>query len=351
MKFQKIKPTPVRLALSDLVQTKELEPGRAWPLVLTPTQPHVDLAAWAGERAEFLERSLNQAGALLFRGFGVTTAERFQQVIGAVTPRLLEYKERSTPRASVSGEIYTATEYPADQLIPLHNENAYAHEFPRKLWFCCLQPAEEGGETPLADSREVFRGISQDTRARFIEKGVMYVRNYGAGIDLDWPTVFQTTSPEAVEEYCRGAGIEFEWRPGNRLRTRQVRPATITHPVTGEQVWFNQAHLFHVSSLEKTLREDLLMMTDEEDLTRNAYYGDGAAIAEDTLEEIQRVYRQCAVTFPWRLGDVLLVDNLLIAHGRMPYKGPRKILVAMAEKHAAPRFQNEVSVANETGQI
>ena len=146
MKFQKIKPTPVRLALSDLVQTKELEPGRAWPLVLTPTQPHLDLAVWAGERFEFLEQSLRRAGALLFRGFGVTTAERFQRVIDAITPQLLAYRERSTPRTSVSGEIYTATEYPADQTIPLHNENSYAHEFPRKLWFCCLQPAERGGK-------------------------------------------------------------------------------------------------------------------------------------------------------------------------------------------------------------
>ena len=167
--------------------------------------------------------------------------------------------------------------------------------------------------------------------------------------DLDWPTVFQTTSRAVVEEYCRCAGIEFEWRPGDRLGTRQVRPATITHPVTGEDVWFNQAHLFHVSSLEKTLREDLLMTMAEEDLTRNAYYGDGSAIAEDTLEEVRRVYRQCAVTFLWQPGDVLLVDNLLIAHGRMPYKGPRKILVAMAEKHASPRFQN--GVANDTGQM
>lgn len=350
MKFQKIKPTPLRLVLSDLVQTKELEPGRSWPLVLTPTQPNLDLAVWAKEKVEFLERSLNQAGALLFRGFGASTAERFQQVIGAVTPQLLEYKERSTPRTSVSGEIYTATEYPADQFIPLHNENAYAHEFPRKLWFCCLQAAEQGGETPLADSREVFRRISQATKARFIEKGVMYVRNYGAGIDLDWPTVFQTTSRAVVEEYCRRAGIEFEWRPGDRLRTRQLRPATVTHPVTGEEVWFNQAHLFHVSSLEKTLREDLLMTMAEEDLTRNAYYGDGSSIAEDTLEEIRQVYRQCAISFPWQPGDVLLVDNLLIAHGRMPYKGPRKILVAMAEKYASP-LQNQVAVANNTGQM
>lgn len=333
MDFRKFKPQPVRLSLSELVVEGRLEPGRDLPTVLTPAQPHVRLAPWAAQSVGFIDDHLRRAGALLFRGFGLNTLELFEEVVRAVTPRLLTYTERSTPRTSVSGDIYTATEYPADRQIPLHNENSYSHLFPHRLWFCCLQPAESGGETPLADSREVLRRLTPQTRERFTEKGVMYVRNYGQGIDLDWQTVFQTTSRRAVEDYCRGAGIEFEWRGEERLRTRQVRPAIQFEPETGEPVWFNQAHLFHVSSLETGVREDLLRTTVEEDLTRNAYYGDGSAIDEETLEEIRAVYRECAVTFPWRRGDVLLVNNLLTAHGRNTYQGARRVLVAMADKH------------------
>jgi alpha-ketoglutarate-dependent taurine dioxygenase len=36
-----------------------------------------------------------------------------------------------------------------------------------------------------------------------------------------------------------------------------------------------------------------------------------------------------AISFRWERGDVLLLDNYLVAHGRNPYEGPRKILVAM----------------------
>lgn len=330
MEFRKLEPKPVKLALSELVQVSQLEPGRALPLVLTAVQPDVNLAQWAGERLEFIEQHLRDVGALLFRGFGINTSERFQQVVDAVTPQLLTYTERSTPRTSVSGNIYTATEYPSDQQIPLHNENSYAHEFPRKLWFCCLQPATQGGETPLADSREIFRRLSEQTKAGFIEKGVMYVRNYGQKIDLDWQTVFQTSSRSAVEDYCRRAGLEFEWGEGERLRTRQVRPATQIEPATGAEVWFNQAHLFHVSSLAQGIREDLLATTAEADLTRNTYYGDGSPISEETLSEIRSIYQECAVTFSWQRGDVLLLNNLLTAHGRNSYQGPRRVLVAMA---------------------
>ncbi|HZI20315.1 MAG TPA: TauD/TfdA family dioxygenase [Pyrinomonadaceae bacterium] len=331
MDFRKFKPRPIKLSLSELVQAGQLEPGRELPLVLTPAQPGVRLAAWAAQCAELIEGHLRRSGALLFRGFGINTPELFEEVVRAVTPRLLAYTERSTPRTSVGAEIYTATEYPADRHIPLHNENSYSHAFPRRLWFCCLQPAEGGGETPLADSREVLRRLKPQTRDRFVGRGVMYVRNYGQGIDLDWQTVFQTDSPRAVEDYCRGAGIEFEWRGGGRLRTRQVRPAIQVAPETGEPVWFNQAHLFHVSSLDEGVREDLLRTTAEGDLTRHAYYGDGSPIAVETLEEIRGAYRACAVSFPWQRGDVLLVNNLLTAHGRNPYRGERRVLVAMAD--------------------
>jgi alpha-ketoglutarate-dependent taurine dioxygenase len=44
------------------------------------------------------------------------------------------------------------------------------------------------------------------------------------------------------------------------------------------------------------------------------------------------VYREAAVCFAWQKGDLLMVDNMLVAHGRAPFTGPRRILVAMAEK-------------------
>jgi len=161
----------------------------------------------------------------------------------------------------------------------------------------------------------------------------MYVRNYSDGVDLPWQTVFQTTDRSAVEDYCRSASIEFEWKDASHLRTRQIRPATAIHPVTGQAVWFNQAHLFHVSSLTPALRESLLSLVEETELPRNSYYGDGSAIEESVLDEIREVYRQSAVIFPWQQGDVLMLDNMLAAHGRMSYTGPRKVLVAMAESY------------------
>mgnify|MGYP002814306354 CR=1 FL=1 len=200
-----------------------------------------------------------------------------------------------------------------------------------KIWFLCTRSATEGGETPIADSRSVFNRIDPKIRERFTQKKIMYTRNYGHGLDLPWQSVFQTESKSEVEVYCRGAGIEVAWMDGEHLRTRQVCQAVAKHPKTGDMVWFNQAHLFHVSNLRPEVRESLLSLVREEDLPRNAYYGDGTSIEPAVLEEIREIFQQEAVIFPWREGDMLMLDNMLTAHGRAPFVGPRKVVVGMAE--------------------
>lgn len=304
----------------------------ALPAVFTPAIEGLSLTQWTRENVELIKARLAKIGAVLLRGFKLPTVEEFQECLNIVAGDLVEYSYRSTPRAQVSGKIYTSTEYPAHQTIPLHNELSYSRQWPMTLGFFCLQPAEEGGETPLADSRKVFARMDPEIRDRFSSLQVRYVRNYGDDLDLSWKDVFQTSDPLVVEEYCRAAGIEWKWKSNQRLNTAQVCQAVATHPQTGEPVWFNQAHLFHVSSLEPEVR-DALMDAAGEELPRNTFYGDGSVIDDQDLDSVRGVYESEKVVFTWRRGDVLLVDNMLVAHGRRPYRGARKIVVGMGQMY------------------
>jgi alpha-ketoglutarate-dependent taurine dioxygenase len=300
-----------------------------------PVMVHRDgaatLAAWTQEHGEWIGAALLEHGAVLFRGFGVDSEQAFRHASAALCGPLLDYVYRSTPRTTVGDRVYTATEYPAEVSIPMHNENAFQRTWPMKLAFCCVRPAATGGETPLARTAAVTRRIDPAILRAFAARGVMYVRNYGHGVDLPWETTFQTSSPAEVEAYCAREGIACEWLPEGRLRTRQVCQGVARHPTTGEELWFNQAHLFHVSSLGPEQRDTLLELFDEADLPRHACFGDGQPIDEATLEHVRRAYEAETSMFPWQAGDVLLVDNMLVAHGRTAFTGARRVLVAMGD--------------------
>jgi alpha-ketoglutarate-dependent taurine dioxygenase len=326
---------PLSVSPGGLVTAEPLEDGGALPLVLRPSIDGVDLVTWALSHRELVQAYLLKHGGLLFRNFKISSIEVFAQFVNATSSGPLPYRERSSPRTQINGNIYTSTDYPADQSIFLHNENSYQRTWPLKIFFFCAHPAAQDGETPIADCRKVFERIDPKIRQRFIEEGWMLVRNFGNGLSLTWQSVFQTEDKIAVEDYCRDAGIENEWR-GDHLRTKQVRRAVAQHPVTGEMVWFNHAAFFHVSTLEPSTRELLLSGLKEEDLPNNTYYGDGSPIESSVLEEIREAYRRETVSFVWQEGDILMLDNMLVAHGRNPYAGPRKILVAMAEPFGLP---------------
>jgi alpha-ketoglutarate-dependent taurine dioxygenase len=322
----------VRISDESLVRIEPLHPGWAVPEVIAPTADGVELAAWAEGHRDLIEELLIRHRALVFRGFHVRTVEQFQRFVAASsTGDPLEYRDRSTPRPAVGEKIYVSTIYPARERIQPHNEGTYWCTWARKIYFCCLQAPERGGETPIIDVRKVLSRIDPEVRQRFEEKGVLYQRNYNDGFGLPWQDAFQTDDRDEVEAYCHEHEIETEWKEGDRLRTRQVRPAVRIHPVSGETVWFNHAAFFHISSLEEEVKRSLLADFGEDGLPYNTYFGDGSPIDPAVVSHLREAYQKEMVMFPWCEGDVMLLDNMTMAHAREPYEGERKVIVAMTE--------------------
>lgn len=301
------------------------------PLLIEPAAGRVDLENWISSHRKFVETQLERFGGILFRGFNIASAEELARLIEALAGPPLEYHERSSPRTEVGRHVYTSTEYPARKHINLHNENSYQNNWPLKIFFQCMTPAQRGGITPIADCRRVLARLSLETRQRFMTKKWMLVRNFNDGFGLSWQVVFQTGDPAAVERYCRENQIQVEWKDDQRLRTTATRSAIVRHPHTGEQIWFNHVMFFHVSSFEPGLRNALLQEFGQFDLPSNTFFGDGSFIESEVIDEIRAAYERETVMFPPQRGDLLVLDNMLVAHGRTPYEGPRQILVGMAQ--------------------
>ena len=329
---------PMRVGGSQsTVRTSRLLTGSPLPVLVTPADQQIDLAAWVqGNRAAVTEW-LHRDGVLLFRGFTVASVEAFERVVRAYSDRMLDYYERSTPRQLVSGKVYSSTEYPPERTIPLHPESAYSHYWPRTLWFCCLTAAEQGGATPVADNRKILAALEPAVRDRFSRLGVRYVRTYHEGFDIPWQTAFQTDDREVVEEYCRRTGMNWQWRDGV-LRTEHVLDAVVRHPDTGEDVWFNQVHAWHISVLDPQDRQAMRDAFGDDDLPRNVYYGDGTPIGDDEMGAIKAAHDSALVRFDWHPGDLMLIDNMLAAHGRDPFSGNRRVVVAMTDPYDRERL-------------
>jgi alpha-ketoglutarate-dependent taurine dioxygenase len=233
---------------------------------------------------------------------------------------------------------------------------------PRRVFFCCLvEPDAGGGETPLVDFRRVYRDLDPSVRRRFEQGGIRIVRNYsgpngGGRFDLwklkRWDEMFCTTDRVAVEATCWEQGFEPKWTSADGLRLVSTHPVFRDHPRSGERVWHNHTQVFHLSAapgeykrilrLRPSLRNWFLYQfaramvalqrrakhSDEQSM--HCTYEDGREIPDADMEHVRDVIWQHMVITPWRRGDVVAIDNHSVAHGRLPYRGPRQVAVCWA---------------------
>jgi len=300
------------------------------PWVVQP-KGEADLTLWAKDvGADEVQRLLLDRGAVLFRGFGLGTVDEFESAASALTSELYGgYGD--LPRVGASANIYESTPYPADQPILFHSESSHLASWPTRISFFCITPSSEGGETPLADTREIADRLAPDALAEFESKGLSYVRNF-SGLDVSWQQFFQTQDRDEVERKCADSGMEFEWSEDHEtLRVRQPTAAVRSHPITGDRLFFNQIQLHHPNYLPTETRESLRsMVSSDDELPRNVTFGDGSPISDDLAEHVIQTYWDTCVMFPWQAGDIISLDNMRSAHARMPFKGERRIAVAMA---------------------
>ncbi|UWZ39405.1 TauD/TfdA family dioxygenase [Dactylosporangium roseum] len=315
------------------VEVRRPAPAGWAPAVVEAKLSGVDLDRWVEDQLDSVRGLLTDHHAVLLRGFAGDAAALGRVVARVGGDELVDYVNRSTPRSRVEGRIFTSTEYPSDQHIRLHSEQSYATTWPLVLGFRCETPAREGGQTPLARTADVARSLPPDLVERFDAGGLVYERWFQPHLDLPWQEVFQTDSREEVARYCAGEGIAARWHDGDILQTVQTAQATLRDPRTAAARWFNQVHLFHPSALPEAVRA---AVDRSGRYARNVTLGDGTPIPDVDVEAIRQAYERNATQFDWVAGDVLIVDNLAVAHGRRPFTGPRKVLVAMAGTGTVP---------------
>ncbi|WP_211244264.1 TauD/TfdA family dioxygenase [Actinospica robiniae] len=309
------------------------EAGSWQPLTISPgtvgdTGGDGGLLGYLGD-GDRLSALLTEHKALVFRQFEVST-EQLGAVLDLMLPNRLAYVHGNSPRTKVGRNVYTSTEYPAEFTISMHNELSYAAAWPSRLAFYCERAAASGGATPVVDAARWLEELDPQVREAYAG-GVRYQQNLhgGAGLGKSWQDTFETVDRDEVEAFLSESGAEWKWI-GNGVRISQIRPSTARHPVTGTEVWFNQSDQWHPAALGDETALALAKVMPAEELPQSVTFADGSPIPAEYVLQVRDRGLAAAVDVDWHAGDLLLIDNVLVGHGRRPYAGERRVLVAMS---------------------
>lgn len=302
----------------------------ALPLVYRANSPSINFISWYQSVQPQLEEELLKYGAILFRGFDVKNDQQFSDLVNIAITNGAQYIEGATPRKQLSDRVYTSTEFPKEQTIEQHNELSYTLTPPSRLAFYCSVAPPVGGETPIADVHKVYQRIPQSLKDKFINKGGWLLRRHylnGFG-----PSIYKAMgleTAEQVEHYCQRAKVDLHWDEQQQAITEQVRPVVHKHPTSSLPLWFNHVAFWHPSSLCPKVKESIEASFDSKCYPFNTLYGDGSTISDEDIAIIKDAYKQEEKAFKWHVGDVMLIDNWRVSHGRKPFEGQRRVLVSM----------------------
>lgn len=326
------------LELDAEIVTMERDAECEFMIVVRPKRKAVNLLEWAEFNREKIESALRKNGAVLFRGFDIDE-RNFPSLCTVITDQMMGNIEESSPRTVLPGGVFTSTEYPGDKEIFLHNEFSYADRFPSKVIFCCITPAEEDGASLLADCRKVYEQIDEPIRRLFSRRRWMYQRHYWPGLGISWEQAFGTNERDIVQRYCSEHNIEIHWEADGHLVTQQTRDVALIHPWTGAALWFNHLVFFNEASMEWSVREQLEEVLHGAPFPHSTFYGDCSVVEPEIIEHIGAAYKRGTHALRLERSDVLMLDNLLVAHGRSTYRGARRVLFACADPLERSKLQ------------
>jgi len=306
--------------------------GDPFPLVLRCDAagiPIDDAAAWITSSRETLAAQLAAHGAVLFRGFPVANDRDFDAFVTAFGERNFPYAESlsNAVRVNRTERVFTANEAPPEVTIYLHHEMAQTPVYPGKLFFYCEQPADEGGETPLCRSDVLFEQLTAELPSfakACEEKGLRYTNvmppeaDLASGMGRSWQSTLRADSREAAENRLANLGYTWEWLDDGSLRaTTPVLPAVKQLP-SGRKSFFNQ--LIAAFRGWKDARNDP---------SKSITLGDGSPLDTGAALRAAEMAEALSFNVPWQAGDVALVDNTMVMHGRRTFRGTRRVLASL----------------------
>lgn len=299
--------------------------------VLETEQANVPLPELVASVRRVLDDELSASGGVVLRGLPIIGKPAFESLLAQLGYPSHGYRGGIAVRKRDPGLALEASSEDHRITLSPHNEMAYLPAYPRRIFFFCDVAARQGGEVPVNDIRETVKGIPADVLKEFRERGIRYHRSLprvSSDHEMGWVDTFGTDDRTRVEEHMTASGYDYTWTDSGGLRYSYRWSAFVPHPDTGEELWFNQVTELHCSywRAHPGFRPDL----PDEDYPATTTYGDGTAIDGDLISFLRGALWRTTRAVRMRKGDVLVLDNQVLQHGRFAYEGTRRHFVGLA---------------------
>ncbi|MEZ6134311.1 MAG: TauD/TfdA family dioxygenase [Pirellulaceae bacterium] len=314
------------------VETQQTFETSVFPYALVGQSPSVEVACnWIAEQRDELKRLATQHGAVLFRGFGLSSPEDFDQLVGALAVENFPYKRSlsNAVRVNFTERVFSANEAPSDVRIYLHHEMAQTPLFPTSILFFCQVAAVEGGATPLCRSDILYEQVRKacpEFIAKLESQGLKYTNvmpndnDPQSGMGRSWRSTLGVADKQQAEERLQNLGYTFEWLEGDCLRaTTPVLPG-VREISPGRRTLFNQLIAAYSG------------WSDQRNDPSNAIrHGDNSKLDAQAVERLIQLADELTFEMAWQTGDAVLIDNTVAMHGRRPFVGTRKVLASLGD--------------------
>ena len=312
-------------------------PTEDYPLLLkAQNREGATIAQWAKRSKEIIEEALKgfqkggPAVAILFRDLPIRNAKDFSQWLNNLEYEYGSYKKSTGLLPEIAENVAAGSEESKESTIEPHNEQAYSTFYPTVFTMCTFEKAPHGGETAIADAREVLRKLDPNFVDKCERKLLRYwqylpdkMSKHSSNVYKTWQHQFGIHDQMEVTEYLTDQGYNFEWEKNN-LFLWKILPPTNVHPRTGDRIWFNQMAANHCSYHQATPLFEGIHLPNKE-YPYHTTYGDGEEIGQNRIDEVRQAKWESAVGFDWNEGDVLFLDNMIMQHSRLSFVGNRQV--------------------------